>query len=1633
MIGQGSGQGRGQGIGQGRGQGRGQGSGQGHGQGRGQVIGQGSGQGRGQGIGSVRGQGIGQGRGQGREQGRDSGRSQGRDQGTGPGPTRGQSQVHLIDRTQSKKASSTREVPTNVPVDTMPTIPIRATSKKTSTQDTMPKDTAQVVTNDPPAANVAEKPADAPPENYPRQIREVVEEDLYDLASFPLHFSTIASVRHRKELSEFVKHVFGFSSDRCSAGVNISNQNAILMKNAAKDLCTVESTLVPLLDFKPFGPKTAIKVNFEDVIRLMSPGNGEYMSEKFINIFGDMFNLVSGAQSSSQTHPLPGVIFVRMEDIKKLFDLSPCNRNVTTAFISDTDFPQKVHLCITQGLMKTVVGDVLKVYKSLNVSSSLKKIVSVVRCQSCFVSVCIDFSLRTVTTHNPKVQNVDGAILKRKWIAKSTAIAHYFINKSPWVYTKKMYLGSEDMKDESFTPEDVPNMPQYHQLVFSFFHRRSDNIATATPSNLRFPTCDKLPDTALLSIWNCFIYLFEWDGTSGCVDVDLEQRKRQFLLMVLVLRLYMDKSNDASYEFEESFDVQQWLLGTQWSNDLHTLFQNVFVGESEGGGGGVDDYGDEANENNEEKDDDNRRGKEKYEYKPFMQCDGLLHFTSSLSRKMEKQKNHYFAIPLDDIVQGVLEENIEEQGVEPKFPETILALARNHPTDVTANVHWNFHNKTQLIGQFQAEVSDVFDSPDDLDGIEYVLKKKSTIFVSVQAKTSGSKSGKNPPVILCFAAVTTIHDNNNFKFLIVDYIGTSKKDPKGVLSDCDYVSFTGKGLGKLMINLLQCLCYVLSARKQKTTKLLLKSDDEKSSFYTTMGFKLLNSNSHLLKIPSVVNHYERLALSKDLKSYCLDDSVVIQHLKLLFINHVYHPLEDVAFAGGMESFVPEVLTIFDQSNFQKRVKIVPKRDNDDPGSFNIPIGEVVAELFQKHKPPEYGVFSGLYESLIAHLYWSVSVVRRKKQRSRTYSVDDLRNPVGSIYVCCGLCHDHYETPFVLDKHEDDDVNDIKTQVMAVLEYFFDTHYQVSNKAVDQNLACKEMKLTPMKNIRDRELQTIGYHSHLSNVGEGLFEKLLLMFQQVHLDRKKIMEFWDWENYRGSKFARSSKLISNKRRRVETVNAVLGLNESRLRESSYLKHKEKIDGSRRRKTVKDFEALSDDLIFLKHMRTIMYVNKHTMPSGDFVDLKSRVSNPECFNDYEYFYWVGFPGEETVSTGGESESKSGADVEYDSDGNIRQGNVERNLEYDSDGNIRQGNNEGASDGSTDEAYEDEEAIKSRFDSYDRSSFNGLARCLNWKWLKEHMTPPFLRSLKQHENRRFNLPDTVLEKIKEDITNLRVDNINFIYKYTCPTTYEMKFCNAVPKRRLRRNQTTAMENYEIMFQDQVSRDWLFSNAVIMNGCREWYDDVMDPTTTDKVFAIPVAAVATESGSLPEKEAGAPVLKYPQYSQGICGVSAFSSAFHFTFNEKLSHLIFQGKEKYLKSLSKSVTSKKSPALICLSELMFQSAFRLYTVKRMTQIVPWKKLLENPFYSNIMLCIPKSTSMLKDHIIGITNGWIFDGNLVYAIPLNESNLTWCTSHGKTGEVFTGFCEQLEIRLKDPKFVGKTKSGKRKSDKSKSK
>ena len=100
-----------------------------------------------------------------------------------------------------------------------------------------------------------------------------------------------------------------------------------------------------------------------------------------------------------------------------------------------------------------------------------------------------------------------------------------------------------------------------------------------------------------------------------------------------------------------------------------------------------------------------------------------------------------------------------------------------------------------------------------------------------------------------------------------------------------------------------------------------------------------------------------------------------------------------------------------------------------------------------------------------------------------------------------------------------------------------------------------------------------------------------------------------------------------------------------------------------------------------------------------------------------------------------------------------------------------------------------------------------------------------------------------------------------------------------------------------------------------------------------------------------------------------------------------------------------------------------MYYVERKKEIIPWKAILGmTKYYDHILLYIIKSNLLSRDHIIAIIKGWIFDGNLNYAIASNEENLIWCAGHGKPGIYFVVFYEQIQISIKEKIVKTKTKT-----------
>ena len=109
-------------------------------------------------------------------------------------------------------------------------------------------------------------------------------------------------------------------------------------------------------------------------------------------------------------------------------------------------------------------------------------------------------------------------------------------------------------------------------------------------------------------------------------------------------------------------------------------------------------------------------------------------------------------------------------------------------------------------------------------------------------------------------------------------------------------------------------------------------------------------------------------------------------------------------------------------------------------------------------------------------------------------------------------------------------------------------------------------------------------------------------------------------------------------------------------------------------------------------------------------------------------------------------------------------------------------------------------------------GSARVLQAKWIVENVDDEFVRNLKQEQNwnRLFPIAKRLKNKIKDNMASLRAKNVTHIYKYTCPTTYQMKFCNAMP---IRNRSTDSTKKFEAIRSDEVTKEWLYITAVKLN----------------------------------------------------------------------------------------------------------------------------------------------------------------------------------------------------------------------------
>ena len=175
-------------------------------------------------------------------------------------------------------------------------------------------------------------------------------------------------------------------------------------------------------------------------------------------------------------------------------------------------------------------------------------------------------------------------------------------------------------------------------------------------------------------------------------------------------------------------------------------------------------------------------------------------------------------------------------------------------------------------------------------------------------------------------------------------------------------------------------------------------------------------------------------------------------------------------------------------------------------------------------------------------------------------------------------------------------------------------------------------------------------------------------------------------------------------------------------------------------------------------------------------------------------------------------------------------------------------------------------------------------------------FHRKTSQDTKEKASNTCSIVKKIHEEMKALTATNITHVHTFKCKTTYKWKYCNAVPSKAGNRNNQTG--GYEIMQGDLIDLKWLHETVVTHNNNLDWYLKVTESEEDNQTFELPIAAVYT-GNCVPQKEKGYPDLQFPQNDEGVCGVSAFSSAFYCTFDEKLATVLNEERKNYLECLS--------------------------------------------------------------------------------------------------------------------------------------
>ena len=160
--------------------------------------------------------------------------------------------------------------------------------------------------------------------------------------------------------------------------------------------------------------------------------------------------------------------------------------------------------------------------------------------------------------------------------------------------------------------------------------------------------------------------------------------------------------------------------------------------------------------------------------------------------------------------------------------------------------------------------------------------------------------------LVSLVSFTPFYDGTMVEFSLVDWLATTEKSPKDYLPDYPHERFRGKGLGNLLINLIQVLTYEMSG--ELSSKVLLHAADHLHSFYENLGFVSLSKDEKELNgREDLIEHLKKIKLDSSLSAFILKDELTILHSRRAFVNHVLQSLDRINFNSSFESDIAKRL------------------------------------------------------------------------------------------------------------------------------------------------------------------------------------------------------------------------------------------------------------------------------------------------------------------------------------------------------------------------------------------------------------------------------------------------------------------------------------------------------------------------------------------------------------------------------------------------------------------------------------------------------------------------------------------------------------------------------------------------------